>query len=429
MVALHPSGVTQVLFAAYCTSDRPESRVLRRKLAQCYKPRYNALMTQHQFAHDQLLELLTAAWTHRSPRLRGSVPWAEVDKIARFHGCAPMIYGVLEQVGTSIPRDVHEMWQQSYYLTVTANAYHVQNLSQLLEALANLDTPILLLKGAALAEILYDNITQRPMGDADLVIPAHKLPACEGALLGLGFVPSAVELTPGMDVAYHNELSFSPREPFHIYVELHWHLLDIPYYLLKVPMDWFWENTETVEIAAHPVQVLTPEANLLYLPAHLALHHRFHGLRWFVDLAMLVHKYHETLDWDTVIGKAQEFELLLVLRETLDRLHGYWPSLPLEEPRQRLRALNPTPFEARLLRLLTTEPRSPLLDFYTDLVSLPNWPARMRFALLNLFPQQAYMAQRYGVKSALQLPYWYLYRLGDGAVKLGRTLPQVLRLR
>ncbi len=137
----------------------------------------------------------------------------------------------------------------------------------------------------------------------------------------------------------------------------------------------------------------------------------------------------ETLDWDAVLRAAQDLELLLTLRETLDRLAAYWPALPLDSARQQLHSLAPGPSERRLFRLLTTEPRSPLLDFYTDLVCLPDIPARLRFVLSNAFPQRAYMARRYRVRSAWQLPLLYAYRLGDGLLKLFRTLPQVLRLR
>ena len=109
---------------------------------------------------------------------------------------------------------------------------------------------------------------------------------------------------------------------------------------------------------------------------------------------------------------------------------GRWErALPLVGPRRQLHALQPTAFEARLFRLLTVEPRTPLLDFYADLVCLPDLAARMRFLLLNTFPQRAYMARRYGVERTWQLPCWYLYRLGDGALKLLRTLPQVRQLR
>jgi hypothetical protein len=91
-------------------------------------------------------------------------------------------------------------------------------------------------------------------------------------------------------------------------------------------------------------------------------------------------------------------------------------------------ALKPKPRETRLFRLLTSEPRSAHLDFYSDLVSLPDLRSRTRFLALNLFPQPVYMAKRYGVDQPWALPFLYVFRFGQGLVRFGRTVPQALRL-
>lgn len=390
---------------------------------------YNGQMTENSLVRDQLLQLLQGIWESGDLQQRPLFDWSSLAPAVERRNLVPVIYPTLQQSKPAIPEEVQQAWRQEFYRAATTNTHLIRDLELILAALAESNTPILLVKGAALVDTLYRDVGVRAMFDVDLVIPQEQVAVCREILLEQHFAPVAVELGPGSDLSYRSQEAFHPHPPYHTAAELHWHLLDIPYYLRKVPMDWFWENTLPHQVAGQPVRILNPEANLLYLPAHLALHHSFQGLHWFVDLALLVHKHQDNLDWDKVINKAREFELLLALRDTLDRLHSYWPSLPLEEPLLRLHALQPTPFEARLYRLLTTEPRRPLLDFYTDLVCLPDLPARIRFALLNLFPQRAYMAQRYGARRAWQLPFWYLYRFGDGVVKTIRTLPQVLRFR
>jgi hypothetical protein len=211
-------------------------------------------------------------------------------------------------------------------------------------------------------------------------------------------------------------------------VELHWHILDVPYYLRHVPMDWFWENSDTIAIGGQPFQVLNVEANLVYLPAHLALHHRFQGLHSYLDLALLIVQNQCHIDWPKVIDAARSFELLTALRETMERLAQCWPSLPLEEPRRQIACLKPSHMDARLFHLLTAQSRSTTLDFYTTLVSLPDYPARARYAWYNLFPQPAYMRGRYRVNANWQLPYWYLYRLAAGLPRLARVLPSARQL-
>jgi len=386
-------------------------------------------MTGPRSLENHLLQLLAAAWDPHSVNLPGRIPWPEIAQLASAEGVASLVRAAVQEARLPLPVETAAALAHDYYLSATASILAAEALAPILAAFARAGVLPLLVKGLALAEGLYGNVALRSTTDIDLVVRPEEVPACRRILLDLGYTPVEVELTPGASLAYRSEQLFADPEQRRMPVELHWHLLDLPYYQRKVPMAWFWGHARPTQIAGHPVQVLDPEANLIYLSAHLALHHRFQGLRWFVDLAALVHRYQEVLDWQQVIATAQEFELLLAVREVLDRLAAYWPSLPLVDPRQQLHALEPTPFERRLFRLLTAEPRTPLLDFYSDLASLPGLPARLRFLLLNTFPQRAYMAHRYGVRHTWQLPYWYLYRLGDGAVKLSRTVRQLLRLR
>jgi hypothetical protein len=399
------------------------------RLALSEEPGYNPPMTDKPETWAILSQLLAANWDHHGASLRDSIPWPEVAHLARSDNLGPLLYAAAQRLDLDIPDGIRATLELTYYQAAIANTLHLERLSDTLSTLARDDEPVLLLKGIALAENLYGNVALRPTGDSDLVVSKQQVPAYRRALLELGYVPLELEFATGAQLAYRNEEALTLPETPQVVIELHWHLLDLPYYLRKVPMNWFWENTQSLRIGGQSVKILNPEANLLYLPAHLALHHRFHGLRWFVDLALLVHKHQDTLDWDNVIDRAEEFELVLVLRETLDRLAGYWPSLPLKAPRRRLHDLEPSAIEARLFRLLTAEPRSPLLDFYTDIICLPDLRAKGRFVLLNVFPQPAYMDRRYGTERMWQLPFWYLYRFGDGVVKMIRTLPQAIRLR
>ena len=379
-------------------------------------------------AWQALLRLLATAWDPEGVPPPESIPWPDIACLAASSNVGALLHIVTRDMGDSIPPESRLALQNMYYHTAAANTLCMHQLAQVRAALSAVGTPVLLLKGAALVEALYENLAVRLIGDIDLAVPPQNVPACRSVLIELGYVPAAVEQRTGMYLAYHNEEAFLPPAPFQAPVELHWHLLDVPYYLRKVPMDWFWQNSEPYSVAGQPFQVLNLEACLVYLPAHLALHHQFHGLHSFLDLALLILHNRERIDWERVIATARDFELLTALRETLDRLAGLWPTLPSGVPHQKLHSVKPHPADERLFRLLTTDPRSPTLDFYSDLVCLPDLPARTRFVLLNLFPQPAYMVERYGIRARWHLPYWYLHRFGDGLVKFARTLRRARRL-
>ena len=130
------------------------------------------------------------------------------------------------------------------------NLYH--ELSHVLTVLRHDDIPVIVLKGAHLAEIVYENIALRPMCDVDLLVKKEDLTRVQRKLLETGYSP------------------FTNR----LLLDIHWHLensmTDLP-----VDMDMIWERAQPAFIAGVKVLVLSPEDLLLHLCLHLGFHHFF----------------------------------------------------------------------------------------------------------------------------------------------------------
>jgi hypothetical protein len=386
-------------------------------------------MAESAAVWDHLACLLARTWDPGSPLLDDPIPWPEVAQLAHQQGVLHLIYPAARRVDQSPPDEVGNGLRLAYLGVAAANALRFRQMAAIRAALRSQDIPVVLLKGAALAESLYGNLALRNMDDLDLLVPHGRAEESRLLLRGLGYRPHEIEERPGTHLVYRGTEAFVPAGSYACPVGLHWHLLDTPYYLHRVPMGWFWERTCLATVGGEEVRVLSPEANLVYLPAHLALHHRMHGLAWLVDLAWLVHHSRQALDWEEIVGTAQRFELLLALQATLSRLASLWPRLPLAAALERAQALRPTAHERTAYRLLTTEPRSPFLDFFSDVWGMPDASTRLHFVAANTFPQAEYMERRYPVRSRWHLPYWYVRRLGDGAVKSLGTVVQMVRLR
>jgi hypothetical protein len=389
---------------------------------------YNAIVHEALPAQESVCRLLAAAWDTGNLPAADSIPWPAVLRLVQSSNIAPLVFHLAQSMGYTLPPDVHEALEQIFYRAAADNVRCLEQLAQLHQALSGVGSPLLLLKGAALAETLYEGLPPRRIGDIDLAVPAERAPACRAALLAFGYVPMQVEHQAGTLLSHSNQEAFEPPPPYSAPVELHWHIVDVPYYLRTVPMSWFWDNTESAVIGGRTFRVLNVTANLVYLPAHLALHHGLRSLHSLFDLALLIARGRDQLDWQRVIATARSFELISPLRSTLDGLNECWPMLPLAEPRRLLRLVEPTPNDARLFRLLTAESRNATLDFYTTLVSLPGVAAKVGYAWYNLFPQPAYMTARYGITARWQLPYWYARRLGGGLFRLASALPRARRL-
>ena len=65
---------------------------------------------------------------------------------------------------------------------------------------------------------------------------------------------------------------------------------------------WFddgWSRRRTVPIGGRPTPTLSREDDLIYLARHLQFHD-FFRVSWYVDLALLLRRHGEVLDWDYI---------------------------------------------------------------------------------------------------------------------------------
>ena len=389
---------------------------------------YNTTMSNNLSVEGTLSSLFERIWNPLDRPDPKSIDWTANLPLIISDNLGPLVYDLTKDNQDRLPKNVKQILANEYYRSVGFQAQLLEQLTQVKKALSAVSTPLVLIKGSALGATLYRDPWLRGMGDIDFLLPTENVPACKNILTKLEYKPAHFENRPGSFLIHNNQEMFVPSQVNHTAVELHWHILDVPYYLNNLAMDWFWVNLDQLVIGGHTYQVLTTEANLIYLPSHLAFHHRFQGLRSLLDIALMIHQNQTEIKWERVLKTAHSFELISVLGATLQHLAQYWPSLSLEEPLQILADIRPSRNDYRLFHLLTSPARTTSLDFYTTLISLPDFHSRIRYAFMNLFPQPSYMLARYQIKKRWHLGFWYLYRLVGGIVNFLILLPEAWRI-
>jgi hypothetical protein len=342
--------------------------------------------------------------------------WQQVEYLAHEEEVAPLLYAALRHQPWTPPPLLARL-HRTFVDTGSRNALLLAELEAVLAALAGAGIPALLLKGAALAEPVYGSIALRPMVDLDLLLPRGQFAAAVQLLAGLGFAPAHTEAWAGLNLTYENELLLTKASIFDVALDLHWSLVDSPYYQERLDMGWFWQTAQPVQIGAVAAQILGPEAQMLHLCSHLALHHGRQTqpvLLWQHDVAALLHAADGRLDWPALLAKAEALELVLPLQQVIEQLLAIWP-LPVPAAAvTQLRRLRPSPAEVRAFRRLTSHHRPVLRRFWDDLSAIPGWRRRFHYALLQLFPSPTYMRQRYALPHPWLLPVAYPYRWALG---------------
>lgn len=326
----------------------------------------------------------------------------------------PLIYRAIRDQAI-VPPQIEQRLSQLYYQTACQNTLLFGSLVQVLRSLNDRQIPVLILKGAALAQVVYGDVALRPMSDLDLLIRPADLPQVRQCLQALGYTAHNLEIQEGYTDEFRNEAFFFKDGLTRVGIDLHWKLVSLTYYQRVLSSEWFWETALPIEFDRTPTSILGYEAQLLHLCAHLFWHHQGEGMLWQHDIAEFLMLYQDKIDWIEVLKQAQRFRLVLPLQQVLPEIMGHWQvTLPpgiLEE----IRLLQPSPEEQTLFAWLNARYlRTTLRYFLADLTGLSGWQQKSRFLWNTVFPSSRYMQQRYRIEHPALLPFYYLYRLCRG---------------
>ncbi len=335
--------------------------------------------------------------------------WDLVAKIAHAQWLAPLIYSVIREEGL-LPAMLEEEFRAFYIENGLHNARQFDHVGKLITAFAGAGIPLLVLKGAALAETVYGNIALRRMIDVDILVHRNNVEKSLKLLAGLDYATVDPETHPGMITQYENEVMLVRSQGFKMPLELHWSLLDSPHYQNKVEMDWFWQTAERARIGNSQGLVLGLEALIIHLCSHLMLHHQGRGLMWLHDIAELLGQNQEAINWDALLTKAQTFDLVLSVQQVVKDVNVKWDIQLGPEVLDKINKIRPSARERQVVNWLTVGERPVAQRFWVDLATSTGWKQRLRYAWRSMLPSPDYMRQRYQIKNGLFLPLYYPYR-------------------
>lgn len=208
---------------------------------------------------------------------RDGSAWQAVGRLPGKGPLIPLLYDTVRGEGL-VPAPIEEEWREVYYHSLLRSTRFFHQVTRVLRALKDVDCPVVVLKGAALAETVYGDGALRPMVDVDLLVPPSGVRAAEAVLTRLGYVPQLADPWPGFSQRYQNSMAYlhPSGRPLPWMVGLHWHLFDVPYYRRIRPEGWFG-RAQPARVAGVDTLVPSPEDHLVYLCGHLALHHQYNS--------------------------------------------------------------------------------------------------------------------------------------------------------
>ncbi|MFH1492650.1 MAG: nucleotidyltransferase family protein [Candidatus Omnitrophota bacterium] len=163
---------------------------------------------------------------------------------------------------------------------------------------------VLVLKGAHLGIEVYEDSSQRWMGDIDLILRIedwHK--ACK-ILNDLGFVLDWFCKDYNIwSIRYlDNHIDFR-KQGIKLELKTGIWAIDFPYFNYSL-----WQDARSKRIGKADIYFPSYEDTLLIACVNL-IRHNFSGLIWFLDIKKIVDKFKDALDWDVFLEKAFKYDL------------------------------------------------------------------------------------------------------------------------
>ena len=225
--------------------------------------------------------------------------------MATDHGVAPLLHKRLRQSGAraSVPADVRERLRLAYLASAARNTRRYQELGPVLRCLRSSGIPVIVLKGAYLAEAVYGDVALRPMGDADLMIPRTELSKAQAVLLDMSGAHQQF-----VDIESHcrtgHQLPAVVIRGFTI--EIHWAIVS-PTEPFRVDAAGLWDRARPATIAGVEVLALSPEDLLLHLCLNCCYQDHLVGLKSLCGVAETIRRFRGEINWTEVAERAREW--------------------------------------------------------------------------------------------------------------------------
>jgi hypothetical protein len=281
--------------------------------------------------------------------------WHAILRAVERWSLAPLMYASLRQAHSmsQVPDAVAERLRYHHRRQMVQWIDQREVLRATLQRFSEAGVPVIVLKGAALAALVYPSPALRPWRKVDLLVRTRDAARAEGLLKSMREGPPAAEAVAGPDShpgIWHRRRRHVP--PFEVCT--HILTLDRPGDRLRgahITVEYLWERARPAEIESVATLVLSPEDLLVQIALDFEAANRFVGnARTLCDIGQTCERYIDAIDWRQVTAQASLYQtakpLYYALRWARELVGAAVPSQALAELKTGFQQL---PLENRLI--------------------------------------------------------------------------------
>jgi putative nucleotidyltransferase-like protein len=282
----------------------------------------------------------------RLPAPPATLDWTRVLELAEVESLRPALAHAVERLD-GVPAEVRRRLALDLAAGAGRHLVMTRALAALLQHCAGEGLDVIVLKGPVLAERVYPQPALRPFSDLDLLVRADDRFRADAVLRAHGLRRVADDHSWEFDLTWDGATLY--EAPSGVRVDLHWALLTEPRFAWSPDESGVWERSVPIMVMETMGRGLGREDHLLYLAAHLAVHHALSGLLHVWDVALLLERELHALDWEIVVARAASWRVSHALYFVLRAARRTFAA-PV--PASALSALRPGGARAALLAAL-----------------------------------------------------------------------------
>ena len=218
----------------------------------------------------------------------------------------PLLFHAVQTHGIDVPGNLRTILRTAAWREELRTRTYRRICRDIFAVLTGKQIPVIVLKGAALAETVYSHPALRHSHDIEILVQRYELHDIAGPLISLGFSPSRKTSRRGSEDL---ELIHQSGLP----LVLHRELFQIPFY--NAAHSDICSRAQVAVISEVPVRVLSPADALFHTCGHAVYSPSRESFRWIADAWFIIHK-HPDLDWDLLVDCARRSHLALPLSVT-----------------------------------------------------------------------------------------------------------------
>jgi len=268
--------------------------------------------------HELLIDFLNNRFENTDLASLNPGNWNTFVSEAGRHRVAPLLYQKIKQasVESMIPEDVVRKLRANYLANAYRNTILFHQLNELVARLNSKSIPVILLKGAHLAEFVYKDIALRPMSDIDILVKEEHLSETVRFAFDAGYHLMSDNISEkeknnknynygiAPDVRHFETLSHPETKCI---LEIHCSIASEVSPFGISPSELL-QNSQPASLNKNSVFLLSPDDLITHLCLHVSYDDLFgYGLGALYDIAITIQYYDNRIDWKRLLRRSVQW--------------------------------------------------------------------------------------------------------------------------